>query len=153
MKVGVRFLTTNAQLAEQFKRALDFWATILAFSWAPEQTGNCALQLIDGEQILFERASAKIAARSQLPNRPRFEGWIAFNPALSFTREELYRIAVHEIGHIFGLPHSSDASSVMYGYTVEGQEFLDAEDLAELSQRHQLRIRVTASRIPLTHVD
>jgi len=86
---------------------------------------------VDGERELFE--SPAIATRSHLPGRLYFQGWIAFNPAQLLSEIELYRIAVHEIGHILGLQHSSNAMSLMYGFDLEGSEWLDPTDPAATS--------------------
>jgi len=117
---------------------MDFWAGVLDLDWREDDSENCSIQLVDGDRELFQ--SAAIAARSQLPDRLDFQGWIAFNPALKLSNSELYRIAVHEIGHILGLRHSSSAMSVMYYFDLEGLEWLDATDLAALATRHKLRI-------------
>jgi Matrixin len=138
LDLGVRVATANPSLAKQFRRAMDFWASILDLDWHEDDTENCSIQLVDGERKLFQ--SAVIAARSQLPDRLDFQGWIAFNPAQTLSESELYRIAVHEIGHIFGLQHSSSAISVMYGLDLEGLEWLDTTDLAALATHHKLRI-------------
>jgi len=138
LDLGVRVATANPSLAEQFRRALDFWAGILDLDWHEDDTANCSIQLVDGERELFQ--SAAIAARSQLPDRLDFQGRIAFNPAQTLSETAFYRIAVHEIGHILGLQHSSNAMSVMYGFDLEGLEWLDAMDLAALATRHKLRI-------------
>jgi hypothetical protein len=60
---------------------------------------------VDGTSQLFSLNDAA-AARSQLPGRPGFEGWIAFNRAMSSTPEQVFRDAVQEIGYLFGLPHN-----------------------------------------------
>jgi len=138
LDLGVRVATANPSLAQQFRRAMDFWAGILDLDWHEDDTENCSIQLVDGERELFQ--SAAIAARSQLPDRLDFQGRIAFNPAQTLSETALYRIAVHEIGHILGLQHSSNAMSVMYGFDLEGLEWLDATDLAALAVRHKLRI-------------
>jgi hypothetical protein len=130
--------TANPSLAEQFRRAMDFWASILDLDWHEDDTENCSIQLVDGKRELFR--SAAIAARSQLPDRLGFQGWIAFNPAKTLSETELYRIAAHEIGHILGLHHSSNAMSVMYSFDMEGLEWLDATDLTALAAHHKLRI-------------
>jgi hypothetical protein len=53
-------------------------------------------------------------ARAQFPGRPSFQGWIALDPKASMAANELFFMSVHELGHVFGLPHSNNASSVMY---------------------------------------
>ena len=138
LDLGVRVATANPTLAKQFRRAMDFWASILDLVWHEDDTNNCSIQIVDGKRELFQ--SAAVAARSQLPDRLDFQGWIAFNPAKTLSEIELYRIAVHEIGHILGLQHNSNAMSVMYGFDLEGLELLDATDLAALASHHKLRI-------------
>ncbi len=148
MELGVRVATANPILTEQFQRAMDSWASILDLDWHEDDTQNCSIQIIDGASELFQ--PAYIAARSQLPDRLDFQGWIAFNPAQTLTETELYRISVHEIGHMLGLQHSSNAMSVMYGFDLDGLEWLDASDLAALATRHKLRIAATDKPVKLT---
>src|SRR5450631_3593216 len=64
MDLGVRLATNNPILAEQFRRAMDSWARVLDLDWHVEDTQNCSMQVVDGEQKLFQLAA--IAARSQL---------------------------------------------------------------------------------------
>lgn len=148
MNLGVRVATANQILAEQFRRAMDAWARILDLDWYEDNTENCAIQLLDGERQLFQPAA--VAARSQLPDRLFFDGWIAFNPGQRLDATELYRISLHEIGHVLGLQHSSSAESVMYGFYLDGQEWLDVKDVAALATRHKLRIRIPDKPIQLT---
>jgi hypothetical protein len=138
MELGLRVATTNSYLAEQFRRAMDAWARILDLEWHEDNSQNCSIQLIDGEPKLFQPAS--VVARAQLPDRRDFQGSIAFNPAPELSESDLYRISVHEIGHMFGLQHSSNAMSVMYGLDLDGPEWLYPADLAELAKHHKLRI-------------
>ena len=138
MDLGVRVATTNPLLAEQFRRAMDSWAEILDFDWHEDDTENCSIQVFDGAPELFH--PVVVAARSQLPDRNDFQGWIAFNPAQALSEADLYRISVHEIGHMLGLQHSSNAMSVMYFLDLEGLEWLDPTDLAALARHHKLRI-------------
>ena len=147
MDLGVRVATTNPLLAAQFRRAMDSWASILDMDWHEDDTQNCSIQLVDGERELFQPS---IAARSQLPDLLDFQGWIAFNPAQTFSETELYRIAGHEIGHMLGLQHSSNARSVMYGFDLEGEEWLDLTDLAALATHHKLRIATLDKPVKLT---
>jgi hypothetical protein len=148
MDLGVRVATANQILAEQFRRAMDSWANILDLDWHEDDTENCSIQLVDGERELFQPAA--IAARSQLPDRSDFQGWIAFNPRQTLSEIELYRISMHEIGHMLGLQHSSNAMSVMYGLDLEGEDWLDVTDLAALAAHHKLRIATLDKPVKLT---
>jgi matrixin len=148
MDLGVRVATANPSLAEQFRHALDSWARILDLDWHEDDTQNCSIQLVDGERELFP--SAAMAARSQLPDRLDFQGWIAFNPAQTFSETDLYRISVHEIGHVLGLQHSANATSVMYFLNLEGLDWLDPTDLAALAIHHKLRFATLDKPVKLT---
>jgi hypothetical protein len=148
MDLGVRVATTNPSLAGQFRRAMDSWARVLDLDWHEDDTQNCSIQLVDGERELFQ--SAAMAARSQLPDRLDFQGWIAFNPAQTLSETDLYRISVHEIGHMLGLQHSANATSVMYFLNLEGLDWLDATDLAALANHHKLRFATLDKPVKLT---
>jgi hypothetical protein len=100
MDLGVRVATANPILAQQFRRAMDTWAGILDLDWHEDDTQNCSIQLVDGKPQLFQPTA--IAARSQLPDRLYFDGWIAFNPGQTLSATELYQISLHEIGHVLG---------------------------------------------------
>jgi hypothetical protein len=148
MDLGVWVATANQVLAQQFRHAMDTWASILDLSWHEDDSENCSIQLVDGQRQLFQPAG--VAARSQLPDRPFFDGWIAFNPGQTLSAIELYRISLHEIGHVLGLQHSSNALSVMYSFNLEDQEWLDLSDLAALATHHKLRIATPDKPVPLT---
>lgn len=148
MNLGVRVATANQALAEQFRRALDSWASVLDLDWHDDDTANCSIQLVDGGRDLFQPAA--IAARSQLPDRLDFQGWIAFNPKQELSDVELYRISLHEIGHMLGLQHSSNTMSVMYGFDLDGQKWLDLTDLAALATHHKLRAAIVDKPVMLT---
>ncbi|MBV9252424.1 MAG: matrixin family metalloprotease [Acetobacteraceae bacterium] len=136
MHLGVRFSTSNRELAAEFARAMNFWATILDMDWRQEDSGACAIQIVDGQPRLFKPGEV---ARAQFPGRPSFQGWIAFNPRVSLAANELFLAAVHELGHTLGLLHSTNAFSVMYFLNLDGPVFLDDADLAALAISHQLR--------------
>jgi len=142
LTLAVRFSTSDPELAAEVARALDFWATVLDMEWHEDDSRNCAIQIVDGGPDLF--ISTQVA-RAQLPNRPGFEGWIAFNPKMRLPATEEFFVAVHELGHVFGLPHNSRASSIMYYLNIDGPYVLDEADLRALDARHRLRNRSTRS--------
>jgi len=148
MDLGVRVATANQVLAEQFRRAMDSWAHILDLDWHEDDTRSCSIEVLDGDRELFQLSA--IAARSQLPDRLDFQGWIAFNPRQRLSEFELYQVSLHEIGHMLGLQHSSNAASVMYSFDLEDQEWLDPTDLAALAAHHKLRIAALDKPVKLT---
>jgi len=149
--LGVRISTSNNLLARQFLRAMDFWTGVVDLQWHPVDSRECSIQLVDGTPDLFDASG--IAARSQFPDRPGFEGWIAFNPGSRLTADEMFRISVHEIGHLLGLPHNPSGSSVMFFLDLDRSPSLDSADLDALASRHRLRASFASIRdVPGTRV-
>jgi hypothetical protein len=140
MELGVRIAASDPGVASQFRRAMDFWAGILDMEWHEDDSENCAIEVVDGGRGLFRPMNGVVAARAQFPSQANFQGVIAFNERMTLTRTELYMIAVHEIGHLFGLQHNPNPMSVMYYMDLEGSESLDSNDLASLSALHKLRL-------------
>ena len=136
MDLGVRIATSNPVIARQFRKAMDFWAGVLDMSWHEDNSNSCALAVIDGAPDLF---TSGMAARGQFTDRANYQGWIAFNPRRSLPANELVLTAVHELGHLLGLPHNSNPSSAMFFLALDGPVFLDSSDLAALAARHHLR--------------
>jgi hypothetical protein len=143
--LGVRISTANTVLARQFAKAMDFWTEILDLAWHEVDSSDCSIQVVDGTPGLFDPAA--IAARSQLPDRPSFQGWIAFNPASKLAEHEMFLVSVHEIGHLLGLPHNRSGSSVMFFLKLDESVSLDTADLNALADRHKLRAGVTATPV------
>ena len=137
MHLGVRISTSNRLMAKEFKRAMDFWATIVDMTWYDEETSSCSLQLVDGTSSILKNATV---ARSQFTDWSNFQGWIAFDAKAPLTPDEMYLTAVHEICHILGLKHNPSPNSVMYYLDLRGREVLDRSDLLALAARHKLRI-------------
>ena len=138
---GVKIATSNPVLAQEFARAMDFWTGVLDADWHQVDSQDCAIEVVDGTPELFDVAGgcACVVARSQLPDRAGFEGWIAFNPRAKLSAYEMFMTAVHEIGHLLGLPHNPNEASVMYFFSYENSAVLDAADLASLAAGHNLR--------------
>lgn len=148
MNVGLRLSTSNRTLGREFRRAMDFWSSVVDMSWYEDETSSCALQVVDGTSSILTNATI---ARSQFTDWSNFQGLIAFDPNAPLTRTGMYLTAVHEIGHILGLKHNSNPSSVMYYLDLREREVLDRSDLAALASRHKLRVSTRrAIRIPRT---
>jgi hypothetical protein len=136
MSLGVRFATSNPTLKAEFARAMSFWASIIEIDWHEEDSRACAIEAVDGGPELFKPGEV---ARAQFPGRPAYQGWIAFNPRAALPANELFLAAIHELGHLLGLPHSTNSSSVMYFLALDGPVSVDRADLAMLATRHRLR--------------
>ncbi len=87
MDLRVKVSTSNLALARQFKRAMDFWSEILDIDWHEVVSEDCSIQLVDGtpEVFAFGGGCSCAVARSQFPEEPGFQGWVAFNPMLTST--------------------------------------------------------------------
>jgi hypothetical protein len=144
LDLAVRFSTSDAHLTAAFVRALNFWATVLEMDWHEEHGRNCSIQIVTGDRKLFRHGEV---ARAQFPDQPTFQGWIAFNPEAVLSAQEKYLLAVHELGHVFGLSHNPSARSVMFFDCLEGTLLLDMVDLAALAARHKLRAARSVSPV------
>jgi hypothetical protein len=105
----------------------------------------CSMRIIyGGPDILSGNA---VVARSQLTDRDGFHGKIAVRKIApqELSANEIYAVAVHEIGHILGLKHSTSIHSVMFFLNIEGAEALDAQDILDLSRRHRIRPEILAT--------
>jgi hypothetical protein len=139
--LGVRISSSNAVLEREFKRAMDFWLQVLDIDWHEVTSEDCSIQLVDGtpDVFAFDGGCSCAIARSQFPGEPDFQGWVAFNPMLASTPGEMFRDSVHEIGHLFGLHHNPDISSVMFFSDFGQDASLAITDLKALAAMHRLR--------------
>jgi hypothetical protein len=147
MSLGVKFSTSNRSIEKEFKRAMDFWSSIVDMEWHEDNTSACSINVVDGTPDILTNS---VIARSQFPEWDDFQGWIAFDPHAPLSRFEVYVTAVHEIGHMLGLRHSANAASVMYFLDIAAPEIVDANDLLSLAEHHQLRIAPGQGAIPVS---
>jgi hypothetical protein len=141
--IGVR-IDVAEPWADAFRRALSFWNMVLDANFHEEPgLEACSIRVVKGGPAILSRP---VVARSQLMERAGFSGKIAVCAAAAedLNSEEMYGIAVHEIGHLLGLRHNSNVHSVMYFLNVEGIEVLDSEDLLDLSRRYEIRPEILA---------
>ena len=117
--LNVHFATSNPELAMQFKNAMNFWATVIDMQWHADSSSPCGIQLLDGKPELF--ADSTIAKA--------YQGGVAFNPRAPLTSGEFYLTSVHEIGHLLGLKHNENVTSVMYYTNYARADLLDGTDL------------------------
>jgi len=136
LRLRVRFSISDPQLTRAFTRALDFWATVLDMEWRSEDGRECSIHVFTGDARLFPAAET---ARAQFPDGSAFQGWVAFNPKIVLSEDEQYLVSVHELGHIFGLPHNPSARSIMFFLAVPRPFWLNAADVEALAARHKLR--------------
>jgi predicted Zn-dependent protease len=147
MNVGVRFDITNPVATSALRSALHFWSRVLDLDFHEEQSDACAIAIVDATPEILSNEND--VARAQFTNWKDFQGWIAFDPHISayMSPEEIYATAVHELGHIFGLAHSDNKSSVMYYLDVGSASELDAADMRALAVRHAMRSK--AAQVPV----
>jgi len=129
LSLRIRFDSRNPLINREFKRAIVFWARVLDLEWHEDSKSTCTIQVVDDPKTL-----ENVLARSDLGT-----GTISVNPNYDLSAPEWYATAIHEIGHLLGLPHNPSAHSVMFYIDIRGDEVLDASDIATLSSHHRMR--------------
>lgn len=67
-------------------------------------------------------------------------GDVLFNTAAAWTSlDDLFSVALHEAGHVFGLPHNGDPTSPMFVHGISANIAPIASDIAVLQQRYGAR--------------
>ena len=148
--IGVR-IDVNRAWANAFRQAFKFWNSVLMVNFHEERgLDACSIRIINGSPGILNHVTL---ARSQLTGWVHFRGKIAVNPrsAKELNGAAIYAIAVHELGHMLGLKHNPSGRSIMYFLNADGSEYLDQQDILELSAHHELR-PTTISEIPIQAV-
>ena len=90
-------------------------------------------------------ASSELAVGTPFDQFGSWSGAVMFNTGYAFTQNgqtgayDLYTIALHEAGHVFGLPDSSNPASVMYSTYLGPVAGLSAGDVTALQQLYGVR--------------
>lgn len=147
--IGVK-IDANQPWADGFLKALSFLNTVLVANFHEETNlSACAIRIINGGHDILNKG---IVARSQLTGRDNFRGKIAVSTgaATAMSSDEMYGVAVHEMGHMLGLKHNDSSRSVMYFINVNGSEILDSKDILDLTLHHKLCANSGASGTDLS---
>ena len=68
-------------------------------------------------------------------------GDVIFNSTVDFTNlDDLYSVALHEAGHVFGLDHSTDPASPMFTHGISSNLVPTAGDIARLKSLYGVRV-------------
>ncbi len=140
MDLGVRLESRNPQVVREFKHALNFWSKILDMEWHEDLNITCSIDLVDGNPDFINGTSAVLTHRKAIARGVQSSGIVAIDSTYELTPPEWYAIAVHELGHLFGLRHNPSVNSVMYYRSVPGDQALDVADITALSALHRMRI-------------
>ena len=141
MNIGVNFDIPDPLIRQQFRHAMDFWASVLDMEWHSDETPRCAIRVSYGTPDVFDSDDI---AQADDPDLDTFRGDVAFNAAYAMTPVDAYSVCIHEIGHLLGLDHNPNPISVMHAVGVKGGEKLELADLSALSARHRMRQRNNA---------
>jgi hypothetical protein len=139
MDVGVLIDVKNPLVAEQFRKAMNFWSKLIDMNWHEvADFKDCAIAVVPGTQEVLK---PNLLGRAQRPSWPNFKGLLAWDTNARNDPNDIYITAIHEIGHVLGLNHNKNYKSVMYWSDVDSIFVmkLDNADLRALNEHHALR--------------
>lgn len=133
MQIGVRFRSMTPETTLNAARALDYWSSVLDMKWYEDESDSCAIDL-EPHQWSHKGDSFTIGEAS-IGGLDGFDGVLLYS---SRPKEATTALFIHELGHIFGLKHSKDESSVMYWLSGDDRLTLSDGDKQALCRRHTL---------------
>lgn len=110
-------------------RAMNTWASFVQVTFtevdkpAQPRTIDFSFAAIDGRDQTLAYSYFPIPV-----NKDPIAGDVCFDTAENWNSNYLYEVALHEIGHSLGLPHSKDNSAVMAPY-YDGSDELTWDDI------------------------
>ena len=136
-KVGVKFdKEVPSRYKVAFAQALLYWEQVIDVTfWDDSNEETCSIELSVGSN-----PDKNTLAETFIPDTMDYSGRVIVNvdgDIKTYADSKLVYIFIHELGHVFGLKHSADDSSVMYASTDGGLVLLPA-DLKALSVYHEL---------------
>jgi hypothetical protein len=89
-------------------------------------------------------ASSELAVGTPFDQFGTWSGTVLINSGYAFGQVgvggyDLYTVALHEAGHVFGLPDNSDPTSVMFTRYLETRTGLGGSDVADIQQLYGAR--------------
>ncbi len=109
-----------------------------------------------GDAMPFDAENGELSHAATLSSDSIFRGQIHLDDEEDWSTEnKLFSMLVHEIGHLFGLNHSSNANSIMAPIVkTKRQQLLDPEDIVNLERALGLSLaeRKTGNQSNVTDV-
>ncbi|GAB1608063.1 matrix metalloproteinase-19-like [Argonauta hians] len=161
-----KFSKTSSLTTEQqtniLKRALDHWARVTSLTFIPTASGKPAdikmgFEVGDhGDNSAFDHRGG-ILGHAFYPLGSNYQGQVHFDDAEEWTDAtingtNLEYVALHELGHSLGLPHSSDPKAIMAPFYREYEENLQLKT-DDINKIQQLYGPMETTDSPMTTTD
>lgn len=130
---------SREQAVNIIRSALDVWSLVTPLRFV-ESVANADLQMMfakshHGDPLAFDGKGNQLAHAFPPGTMPR-SGDVHFDLAENWSisldcpldKIDLFNLALHEIGHALGLPHSQDKNSIMYPSYLGPQRYLHESD-------------------------
>lgn len=122
----------NAAREFNFRYVNSLGAADMRVYWVDELTGETK-DKIGNTQLNFSRTS-----RFSIINKADIQLLTTRERRVIATDDEMFNVAMHELGHAVGLDHSNDTSSIMYPQVQRTRALPTPEDIAALKELYKL---------------